>query len=340
MRWWNGFEAGSGTFYANYQGISGTTGITSLAGEVHKTTSGEGGTYAMYCGGNATAYTSPDLGTGEQWVNHWFKLTAWNTSLIFYLAGTQQCLVHFSQNTGGYVSIYRGYFVTLLATSATPVPNATDGHWWNVRAKVADAPDGVIAVYIDQPNINGSTVPFVAATGDTQQGASPGWNQFNWTTGGTPMAIYVDDIIVSSEAEGAIGETYILGVVPASNVSVVLVPSAGANWQCVSTVPATTTGAYNKADALAEEDVYGISPIPPGTVLGVGVWVYAARDGVISQIRTGLTIGADTSYSAYCALPASPSWAATPTQFEMLTPAGAAWTAADVAALNVRVQFN
>lgn len=340
MRFRCGFEAGGIGFYDNLMNNTGTANIiTSTAGLVHKTAGGQGGTYALQTVSGSWGFYSPNIGTGDRWLNCWARHTGPSNAIrfVFYRDGVAQCYVQ--QNTTGQVTLYRGGGA-LLATSAGNVPNPNVGHWWNIYAKCMEAPNGVLSVFIDTPGITPATVPFLTYTGDVREASSDEWDQFAFVTVSTPLSGILDDVVTTSEVEGALDESYILGSVPASDVSVTFTRSAGLDsWANVDTRPAALTP-NNYATALGQEDVYGVTSIPAGTVLGVSVWIYAARDGVISQVRTGLTLAGSTVYGAYVALPASPSVQAAYVQTLDMAPTGALWTSSDFDTLQVRVQFN
>lgn len=298
----------------------------------HKTLAGVGGDYS----GQAYYGTMmfPSMGvTTERWLNFWlYPQGSGAATARFYRSGAVQA----SCWVGAQSSIWRGDFATLLATAPLAMSWGVKAHWINVQLLAQDANglfevwiDGVRRVYLDPP-------------GDTQALATADWDQFSMATDGLNV-FNVDDAFTTTAAEGRPTEMITQVVVPNANVSVTFAPSAGANWQCVNTVPFVTSP-FNQTVVAGNEDVYGVAPPTAafGYVQFLSVYAYVARDGTITQARIGVSsaAGGATAYMPYTALAAAGSWSIIQ-KIQTIDPfTGVAWTSAGLDDAQLHIQFN
>jgi hypothetical protein len=198
--WTCGFEAGDLTYYTNAGWAFTTCSIVSTAGRVHDSLSGRGGSYSLQ---NGQLAITPDFGVGGRWLHFWMEDFQETQNLIvrFYRLGSQQVYVAFGWT--GTVQLVRFPTVLDIGEFNPYVP-----HWIAIELDAQDA-GGVLSAYVDG-------VQVATFSGDTKAAANADWDQVqfdpatNWNT-------CVDDIIVTTAAEGRLDEHFLPALIPDGN---------------------------------------------------------------------------------------------------------------------------
>ena len=284
--WTCGFEGGDLQYYEDLGwsfDIDVRTAITSLAGEVHASLAGRGGTYGLVVGDVAT---SPAFGYGGRWLHFWLQGVAGVTSGVTFVgAGVSTYSISF---TGAGLILQRRGSTTSTITAAGGY-SAAVGHWIAIEMEAAQSPDGFCNVYVDG-------VLAVSFSGDTQASAgSSGWNQILIDPSNNTSRA-VDDLIITTEEEGRLGEHFLPRMALAGNDSI----GSGAGstggtgtYANVDEIPPDEGTSYNEFTSTGT-DRYTTTNLgyTPASIHCVTVLGQAARDGTITQ---GQTVAASDS---------------------------------------------
>lgn len=338
-----GWEAGTIAYYqenAKAWSERGNGAISSNTAFLHRTTTGIGGNYSMYIDDGFGML--PFLpGTSARWAHLWMKYASPAGGDLHvqvqlnWLNSTQQFGVYI-QGTGT-ISFYRGN--TLVQNNAGAF-NAAVPHWVAIEFNCQDV-GGQVAVWMDGVNV-------ATFTGDTQNHASPGWNQLGFANayggGWFNNNTYVDDIIVTDSTTGRLEEQVCAPLAPnADTAQKDFTPSSGIlNYAMVSEVPASDAN-YNSATAVGQEDRYDFTDLPAGvnTVTFASFTGRAARDGSITKGEVSVKSGAaPTVYATAVQLPAAGSYMGDQLILENDPNTAAPWSTAAINAVQAGYRFN
>ncbi len=332
-----GFEGNS---WANLQllGWTSNTAPTTTTSNAHKDFSGRGGNYALAFNTAGEVVTTPGFSTTAHWLSFMRKTnkTAGGSrpyTVRFIRNGSITAAIN--TNATNNVQLWRGNADagTLLATSTPAISTLATSHWISIKL-TADSGSGEFEVYID-----GSL--FVSYSGNTQDAALNGWDQVQWTDGFFDFVItHIDDVIVTTAAEGMPSEAFIVPLSPTSDISISSDSSGGGagTYANIDEIP-QTSAEYNEFDS-GETDIYGIENLTyaPATIYGEKISLYAARDGAVTTATTVVTVGmASLSY---------PNAIGSSATYEIvedilnLKPGGGAWTAATINNQTIAVGFS
>jgi len=252
-----------------------------------------------------------------------------SSDMVFYFrgGGTNQGNVLFqSDGNGGKILIRRGN--TVLATSTLTLDN-TKGWWLEIEAVTQNSPDGLCQVYLDG-------VLWVSVSGvDFLRTGNPGFDQVQWFGDDH----FVDDVVITSLAEGRLAEEYygILQPITGNGTTTDMTPSAGTNWQNVAENLIDTT-TYNQSVGAGDEDLYTTRlNAYVDSVYGVVVHAVLGRQGqaddagnnVQLSVRSGSTTGSSDTINL------SPGYSHNSEFFAENPDTASAWTESDLKDLSV-----
>jgi hypothetical protein len=274
--WTCGFEAGDLTYYTEKGWIFTACSLVTTAGRVHQSLSGRGGSYSLQIDNDAR---TPAFGVGGRWLHFWmedFQGTQNLTVTFFRSASTQSSVVFYS---AGIVQIRRGANTILDIGEFNPyVP-----HWIAIELDAQDAaPGGVMSVYVDGLQV-------VTFSGDTRGTTfGPDWDQVLFDPAGTTWDSCIDDIIVTTAAEGRLDEHFLSPMQADGNDQIQ--SGAGSTggagtFDNIEEIP--PTAAYNEFTA-AGTDRYttGNLGYTPANIHSVTVMARAAREGSLDTLQT------------------------------------------------------
>lgn len=253
--------------------------------------------------------------------------------LFFRLGGTLQVVLCLT--SGRQIEVR-----TSAGVLATGTQVLADGTWYCLEVHVlTDDSAGIVQVKVDG-------VDDIDLSGaDTQSAASPGIDrlQFGGDASLNGAFFYLDDVAVNdtsgAENNGWPGRGGIyLAVAEGAGEYSEFTPSAGGNWECVDEVPSDDDTSYVESDTLGHRDLYttgGITPVD-GTIsavqlchrakladVGIGNLRPLVRHGGVDYVGPDKAVDANYRFIEHI-LP--------------LAPDGAAWTVADVNALQIGQQ--
>ncbi len=203
--------------------------------------------------------------------------------LQFRLSGATQASVFFRSD--GFIQAFRNTTAgTSLGVSAGTVLVGS-WQWFSVEADIDNT--GAFNVYV-----NGALV--LAVTGDTQQQASPGFDQVLFgTIGSASIDFDLDDIVITDNTETEIPEQYwVLLAASGNGTPLEFTPSAGTNWENVDENPPSAAD-YNETAVSGDTDMYSYPNLPfvPTAISAVATVLYASRDGAITGFAAEINSG-------------------------------------------------
>lgn len=323
-----GFEAGNSAFYvAQGWQFTGASAVTTT--NPHRSLAGEGGDYELYLN---EYVKSPAFDSTARWLHFWLHHRDldgyWGSwmGLEFQRVGASQLTIDFYT-----MRVQAKRSTTVLATSN---PHRKGDHWVAIELLAQDAA-GILNVYFD-----GDTAPILTFTGDTKASTNTGWDRLLFYD--YAMDVDIDDLIITDNVTGRLGERVLAPIVPSSDVAIVLTPTPGPTSYTGIDERPPSTAEYNTATAALQEDIYGMSNLGfvPPTIDGLVVNAYGARDGAITQAELTVVSGVTTSRSAVIALPGSGGYGAALDIWETDPNTGAAWLPAAVSAVNCGIRFS
>lgn len=224
---------------------------------------------------------------------------------------------------------------TIIATSTLNFPAALAWHSFQVKVIVHDT-TGVCVVKVDG-------VEWINFTGDTRNGGTSTRPDRIHLGAGNPGNQFVDDFLVNDTA-GSVnnswtGEVSIVGLrANGDGGSSQLVGSDGnsvQNYLQVDEYPLTTTD-YNGSPTVGQLDTYAMTNVgKTGTVLAVREFAYAAKSDAGASSFKHVMRNAGGTMVKGAAIPLSTSYLCYPGPVWETDPAGAAWTVANVDALEL-----
>jgi len=318
-----GWELGSMDAYTNLGFIMGGGSIVTDAAYVHKSVDSRGGSYAWRQSPGGGFYT-PVFGTTGRWLHFW-RLGSGTSYMDFLRNGSVQSRIQFYG--GGAIRWWRGPNQGPLIYGHY---NSNLPHWFALEANLNNS--GQITLYIDGVQVG-------QYIGDTQYLSSADWDQILFT-GNSSNGQSFDDIVVTTAAEGRLGEYFIPPMIPDG----VDVADSGGSASNINTIPPdsnynTFTSAgrdrYTTANlAWTPEDIHSVTVINKG-----------ARDGTISQSQTVCATdtggGGPTEALGTATGPAAASAQTTWQDVFNTDPnTAAAWTASGLDDLRVGVKYS
>lgn len=259
----------------------------------------------------------------------------------FVRSGTLECCLVI--NTSGMLELRRTNGTgTLMATSSGHAA-LTSNVWRHVQAKVVlHDTAGSVVVKLDGVTVINFSGQTAGVAGDVTAFAL-----------GAPSAgnLYIDDLWICDAVDASasqaaanndfLGDMKVVSLFPTgAGDTTQFTPSTGSNWAAVDEVPPNTTD-YVASATSGQRDLYGLADLPVGTVspLGIRVSLYAAKsDAGASALKTVVKESGGTVTTG-SSQPLSTSWAAYHGPMRPTRPSdGAAWTVADINALQVGVE--
>jgi hypothetical protein len=296
--------------------------------------------------GNGTSYTTTIEATGTYGpsfassdagiVTQYVYLAGTSTLKIFlFLAGQVQARIDIACISGT-SAIYRGDGTTSLVTAAA---TTVGGHLVEIEADCANS--GRIRVWLDRA-ADGSPYLDTGAGVDTQQLASPDFDQVAWTSTGNNNRL--SDVIVSPLSDGRLDREHFLVVLrpDGDGGTTDLTPSTGTDNYATVDETSPSTSDYNEATAAGQLDRYTY-PALPYSPLGIGFVASVctvARDGTITQGRTTIKSGATTASGTYQTIGSAGAYHVVWDAFDVDPNTAADWLEADVNAVEAGPQFN
>jgi hypothetical protein len=337
--WTTGWEDGATALYTSMGWtFTGTAGVVSTAGQVHKSLQNRGGTYSLNVDDGAR---SPVFGTGGRWLHFWWHPQTAGTSFLgvqFNREATAQASVNFT--VGGNVTIRRGGVVAgaIIGSGAF---NPSVDHWVAIEAQLENSPTGNMRVYID-----GVLVASALAT-DTQNHSVADWDQIDFNANN--QTCNVDDIIVTTTAEGRLGEHFLPPMIPTGND--VIGSGAGSTggsgtFANVDEIPPDGATSFNEFTATGT-DRYSTANLgfTPASIHCVTITNQAARDGTIISAQVVCATdtgggGATEALGTATGLGASGVYVPWQSTFNVDPDTAAAWTSAGLDDLRIGVKFS
>lgn len=337
--WADGFEINSwATVALAGYSLASTPAITVINSTAHQDGGGRGGSRCINVnpGSGATlqgiitpALASPYCVGGAFRYNGSSASTTVGFVVQFRLSGNTQACIFFRSD--GFVQAFRNTTAgTSLGVSVGTVLVGS-WQWFSIEADIDNV--GAFNVYV-----NGALV--LAVAGDTQQQASPGFDQVLFgTIGDAAITFDLDDIVITDNTETEIPEQYWVLLAPTGNGAPIdFTPSAGTNWENVDENPPSAAD-YNETAVSGDVDIYTYPNLPftPTSISAVASVLYASRDGTITgfaaEINSGGTPDTGPTVSPAAAGVDTLSYAFFPTDPDTL----AAWTDAAVNALQAGI---
>jgi hypothetical protein len=271
-----GFEAGDLDYYTDlgWTFSGNNSDIVTTAGRVHQSFNGRGGNQAASFEDDLL---SPVFGATGRWFHFWVEgqttLTAW--AVEFRRAGSANFTVQF--NPDGVILLRRGTAISTIVADGSF--SFTVPHWIEIELLSQDAA-GICNVYVDG-------VLAASFTGDTQNSGTAGWDQVFFSSNNINLS--VDDIIVTTAAEGQLGERFLPGLAPEGNdlINSEATSTGGAgSFSNVDEIPPDGDTSYNEF-TVANRDRYTMENLgwTPADVHAVTLFGYAARDGTLTQFE-------------------------------------------------------
>lgn len=333
MLFW-GFETGTAnSLTGSGWSVSGSTSTS----ERHRDLYSNGGNYSLNLT-NQQGATSPQYAVDAyRWCSVAIHVPSSSSSGInieFRKSGSSQFACRIG--TDRKVYLYRGaYNGTNVATSTgTLLPG---WHWIEIEMNAKNS-SGACNVYVDK-----GTSAYVSFSGDCAALAGDNWDQISIFNDWLPAVYYVDDLVLTSAAEGRLAdEVFIAMVVPNGDSAVTFTRSTGAtNWGTVDEVPPSTTD-YNESTVAGNADLYNLTDLPftPSTVYGVKVIALVARDGTLTTWKNSVKSGSTTNTSSAYALSGAGAYVTVETVWTQNPDTSSAWTASTVNSLIAGGQFD
>lgn len=331
--WACGFEAGDLTYYTNlgWTFNGGSSAIVTTAGRVHQSIQGRGGSRALDMEDD---FDSPVFGVGGRWLHFWAEFGGKTFSMEFHRGGSANFTVRFESD--GVLTLRRGNSNgTVVAAGGY---NPALPHWVAIEALLQNAA-GQVTVYLDG-------VQVLQYTGDTQQSGTADWDQLRCEANNVNLAF--DDFIITTAAEGQLGEHFLPGMVPDGNdlINSEATSTGGAgSFGNVDEIPPDGDTSYNEF-TVTNKDRYTTANLgwTPASVHCVTVFGYAARDGTLTQAE--LICATDTggggvteAFGTIDGLAGAGVYAPWQDTFNVDPDTAAAWTPAGLDDLRVGVRF-
>lgn len=321
---------------AGYSGVTGGTDTSTIeATNRHLDSNSLGGAYALRLDTSSGGIEWRVPVQSSQRQHHTFyqfhsgaTSTTNGIKVNFYLSGAVQATVFFRGD--GRVEIRRGAS-TVLATSASAVVLSL-GHIITIDMVAANS--GSCTVKVDG-------VVFVTFTGDTQQLASSGYDQWGHevtaTSGASAQQLWLDDMGWADAAFGEIPEFWVPApCLPNADGTISgFTPSTGTDNFAVLDEEPPSESDYTEAvtvGATAELNFTAL-PISPTSILGLCVSQVGARDGGIAGFQARINSGGTIANGATKVPGASGVYGMMDTYFTTDPDTTAAWLEADVNAL-------
>lgn len=332
--WGDGFEIDDwATILTAGYTLSGTPTITVINSTAHQDSGSRGGSRCINVDVNSAllrglitpALVNPYCVAGAWRLNGSSASTTVGFLVQFRLSGNTQATVFFRSD--GFTQAFRNTTAgTSLAVSAG---THTVGvwNWFSIEADIDNA--GLFNVYI-----NGALV--LTFSGDTQQQASPGFDQvLLGAIGDSVITFDLDDIVITDSTETVIPEMYLILQLPTGNgTTLQFNPSAGTNFENVDENPPNTTD-YNETATSGDIDLYTYPSLPftPTSIAFVQSVLYAARDGAITGFRAEIDSGGTPDSGSTVSPAAAGVYTLAYDIFPVDPDTTAAWTPAAVNAL-------
>ena len=274
--WTCGFEVADLTYYQEQGWVFTICSIVTTAGRFHTSFASRGGVTSLNIG---SAAETPIIGTGGRWLHFWTE--GWGGSAgqlgaVFKITSADNASVVFLGN--GTIQIRRGsaQVGTLLAVGSF---NPQVAHWMAIEANLQTT--GQVTVYVDGVQVAQFVGDTANNSDDWDQVEFDPTNSFNRT---------IDDIIVTTAAEGQLSEFFLPLLLPTGND--VIGSGAGSTggagtFANVDELPPDGGTSYNEFTA-GGTDRYTAANLgyTPATIHSVTVMNQAARDGTITAAQT------------------------------------------------------
>lgn len=326
--WTCGFEIGNKNVYLT-QGWVGSGGVD--ASPVHKSLQGHGGNFSYVLDDNVT---SPNFGVGGRWFHMWWNPHSQaDTAVTFYKSAvaTFSVVLHATA-----VTMRRGNGVSTVVATGGGL-NMGTAHWIAIELEARESPNGNCRLYVD------GVLHLAYTAADTRNAVTDDWDQFGFSI--TNQNANVDDIIITTAAEGQLGEHFIVPLVPDGDDVTGLTPSTGVNnYALVDEIPPVTTD-YNEATATLQEDTYTFQGLvadlgwTPPSIHCVTLLGYSGRDGTIAQSNLIMKPVATQYFAGAVTLPAAPDYLLTQNTWTLNPETASAWAVSEVDALKAGIRF-
>lgn len=234
------------------------------------------------------------------------------------------------QNGDGSLLVRRGS--TNLGSTSVSLP-ANGWAYVEVSATLSDTV-GVVTV-----RVNG--VQAFTFTGDTRNGGTD--TTFDTLLLGGMLSYGFDDVYICNDTgttnNDFLGDVRVQTLVPTGpGSSAALTPSTGANWSCVDELPYSATD-FVSGSTVGNRDTYATADLPASvaSIKAVQINTIAKKtDAGARSLKTALRSGGTNYAGASTALSATDSVVSTIRETNPAT--GAAWTVADVNAMEIGVE--
>lgn len=334
-KWMDGFEINDWAtiLTAGYTVVS-TAVMTIISSTSHKDSGGRGGTYCVNINPASTtaqgfatpALVSPYSAAGAFRINNSSASTTIGFFVEFRLSGNTQARVLF--RTDGFIEIFRNTGTSLFVSAGTYTVGIWN--WFSIEADIDNA--GSITVFL-----NGVSV--ATFSGDTQQQASPGFDQVViGAVGSASIDIDFDDFTIDDTLT-EIPETYwVLQAASGNGTPLEFTPSAGTNWENVEENP-PSSAEYNETATAGDQDMYSYPNLPfsPASIYAVATVLYAARDGSITGFAAEINSGGTPDTGPTVSPAAAGVYTLSYSFFDTDPDTAAAWTESAVNALEAGI---
>lgn len=203
-----GFEVGDDSHYENDLGWTFTGTTTVVNTTVHDSLTSRGGSWALSVDDGVL---TPFFGSGGRWLHFWFDGVGDTDTRTFYITfnnsgGTNQATVVLTPR--GHLFLRRGGINGTFVAEGTPI-NPEVGHWMAIEIVCEESPNGLCNIYVDD------VLHLTVTNEDLRNSAVDGWEQVHWN--GTNLAMFIDDIIVTTVSEGRLDEHFARLMIPDGN---------------------------------------------------------------------------------------------------------------------------
>lgn len=329
-----GFEAGNLSFYETQRGwrfVGATTDVVNTVGFTHKTLGGgEGGDYALFLEDGAY---SPVFSPDARWLHFWMTPASGDLQVGFERLSLPNSSVDFLQS--GHVKIQRGTALILEVGAWNPAVS----HWVAIFMEAENS--GNCSVYLD--GVLAASLSGV----DLQNSSENGWDRISFT--GVNLNMGIDDIVVTTAAEGQLPEQYIHAKRPNGNDSV----GSGAgstggagDYTNVNETPPDSGTSFNEftsggSDRFTTESL-GFTPT---SIHSVTVLNEATREGSIMSAQAICATdtaggGVTEALGAVTGLASAGYYTGWQSVFNVDPDTGTSWTPAGLADLRIGATFS
>lgn len=257
----------------------------------------------------------------------------------FYDGATQQCTLRINSNKT--LSLCRGSNTTL--TNGTSSNSLSMNTWYYIEVKIQIADSiGASSCIV---KVNGTTWLTVSSGQDTKVSSNAYFNEFRigLDTNVSGDEVMFDDLYICDTSGSVnndfLGDCKVNTILPSgAGTTTQWTPSTGSNYQCVDEAQSNSDTDYVSTGTATNLDLYAMSDITGGTILGVKVNTVTRKDDAGTRtaahaIRTGAVNYFGSAFSV------TDSYAFNSTIWEQNPGTTAAWTSSEINSLEAGLRL-